>query len=236
MADNARLHLGARCLVTIDIKNFFPSITPSQVRAVFREILNCSPTISYLLTGLTTCRGRLPQGAPTSPLLANLVLSGFDGEIRAVCEQNGIRYSSWVDDLAFSGDSASSVIGPVIATLIKAGFRVSHRKIKSMGPKDRKVLNNLVLGNIITVRKQYRARIRAGIHNLTCGRVPAFEVGAYVEGLKGNIGYLRLFDPGRAAGMLLELGHVYAEVNERNRVPSEASSEAVGPAPETKSR
>ena len=168
---NALLHLGARCLITIDIKNFFPSITPTQVRNVFRKILNCSPTVSYLLTELTTCRGRLPQGSPTSPLLANLVLSSFDHEIRSVCIENEIRYSSWVDDLAFSGNSASHVIGLVVATLMKAGFRVAHRKIKRMGPGDRKLLNNLVLGKFVTVQRQYKGRIRAGIHNLKCGKV-----------------------------------------------------------------
>lgn len=197
--DNARLHFGARCLVTIDIKNFYPSIRPSLVQNVFQKTLNCSASIAYLLTGLTTCRNRLPQGAPTSPLLANLVLASFDGEIRSVCAEHGIRYSSWVDDLAFSGQSPAQVIGPVVSTLIKAGFRVSHRKIERMGTRDRKVLNKLVLGKFITVQKQYRARIRAGIHNLLCSRVPADETGAYIEGLKGNIGYLRLFDPRKAA-------------------------------------
>jgi RNA-directed DNA polymerase len=211
ITDNAQLHLGARWLVTIDIKNFFPSVKPSQVRSVFRKILNCSPDVSYLLTGLTTYRGRLPQGAPTSPLLANLVLSGFDGEIRAVCKRNEIRYSSWVDDLAFSGNTVSSVVGPVIATLIKAGFRVSHRKINRMGPRDRKELNNLVLGKFVTVRKEYRARIRAGVHNLKCGRVPEHEIGAYIEGLRGSIGYLRLFDPSRAAGLQLKLEQARGE-------------------------
>jgi len=209
---NALLHLGARYLVTIDIKNFFPSVTPTQVRNVFRKILNCSPTVSYLLTGLTTCRGRLPQGAPTSPLLANLVLSSFDSKIRCVCKENGIRYSSWVDDLAFSGNSASQVIGLVVATLTKAGFRVSHRKIKRMGPGDRKLLNNLVLGKFVTVQKQYRGRIRAGIHNLRCGKVAADEIGAYVESLNGNINYLRLFDPRRAANLQQQAGSCLCQI------------------------
>ncbi len=212
VTDNARLHLGARCLVTIDIKNFFPSVKPDQVRQVFRKTLNCAADVSYLLTGLTTCRGRLPQGAPTSSLLANLVLSGFDGAIREVCEQNSVRYSSWVDDLAFSGDSVSGVVGPAIATLAKAGFRVSHRKISRMGPMDRKVLNNLVLGKSVTVRKEYRARIRAGVHNLKCGRVPTHEIDAYVEGLRGSIGYVRLFEPRKATALQLSLEQASREL------------------------
>jgi RNA-directed DNA polymerase len=210
--DNAGLHFNARCLVTIDIKNFYPSITPSHVKNVFQKTLNCSGSVAFLLTGLTTCRNRLPQGAPTSPLLANLVLSSFDADIRSVCDEHGIRYSSWVDDLAFSGDSPAQIIGPIIATLMKAGFRVSHRKIKRMGGRDRKVLNKLVLGKFVTVQKQYRARIRAGIHNFKCGKVPIAEAGAYFEGLKGNIGYLRLFDPKKAARLEQRLRDTCAEL------------------------
>ncbi len=211
IVDNARVHLRRKCLVTIDIKNFFPSISPQQIRSVFLETLNCSPEISFLLTGLTTCRDRLPQGAPTSTLLANLVLGTCDHEIRSVCMLNGVAYSSWVDDLAFSGDSATDVIGPVIAALKKAGFGTSHRKIKVMGPGDRKVLNNLVLGRFITVQRQYRSSIRAGIHNLKCGKVRAIEIGAYVEGLRGSINYLRLFEPEKARLLTEELLKVFEE-------------------------
>ena len=198
IGDNARLHLSAPCLVTIDIKNFFPTINPQQVQRVFRNLLNCSPDVSYLLTGLTTCRERLPQGAPTSPLLANLVLSSFDHEIRSICAANEIRYSSWIDDLAFSGKSAREIIGPVISVLMKAGFRVSHQKIKIMGLRDRKILNKLVLGTFITVQKQYKSRIRAGINNLSLGKVGDREVGAYIETLKGSINYVGLFDQKKA--------------------------------------
>jgi hypothetical protein len=198
IGDNAKLHFSAPCLVTIDIKNFFPSINPQQVQRVFRDLLNCSPDVSYLLTGLTTCRGRLPQGAPTSPLLANLVLSSFDHQIRSICEANEVRYSSWIDDLAFSGKSAREIIGPVISVLAKAGFRVSHRKIKIMGLRDRKILNKLVLGTFVTVQKQYKSRIRAGINNLSLEKVGDKEAGAYIETLKGSINYVGLFDPKKA--------------------------------------
>lgn len=74
-----------------------------------------------------------------------------------------------------------------------------------MGPRDRKILNNLVLGKSVNVQKQYKSQIRAGIHNLKYGRVPPREAGAYAEGLRGRIGYLRLFDPRRASAYDLEL-------------------------------
>src|SRR6266849_3357333 len=64
--------------------------------------------------------------------------------------------------------------------------------------KYRKLLNKLVLGKIVTVQKQYRNRIRAGIHNLVCGRVKHRDAGAYVVSLNGSINYLGLFDPKKA--------------------------------------
>jgi RNA-directed DNA polymerase len=206
IVDNARRHLVAKYLATIDIKSFFPSIKPAQVRAVWRKTLNCSPAVAYLMTGLTTYRGRLPQGAPTSTILANLVLSSFDEEIRVVCGARGASYSSWVDDLAFSGDSAPGIVEPVVAVLMKAGFRVSHQKISVMGPGQRKVLNKLVLGRFVTVQKQYISRIRAGIHNLRCGKIATSEMDDYIQSLEGSIGYLRLFDTRKAAKLQKQLG------------------------------
>jgi RNA-directed DNA polymerase len=218
--DNARVHLSARCLVTIDIKNFFPSVNPQQVRAVWRKTLNCSEDVSYLLTGLTTCRDRLPQGSPTSTILANLVLSRFDGEIRAVCKRNAVSYSSWVDDLAFSGDSAPSIITPVIDVLMKSGFSVSHQKIKVMGSGDRKILNNLVLGRFVTVQKPYLSRIRAGINNLRLGRVQPHEIDDYVQRLDGSINYLRLFDSKKAERFQAQLRTSLALQRPQTDLPS----------------
>ena len=100
---------------------------------------------------------------------------------------------------AFSGDSAPRIIGPVIAVLMKAGFRVSHQKLRVMGPGDSKIfLNKLVLGRFVTVQKQYIGRIRAGIHNLKGGKVAAIEVDDYVQSLEGSVNYLRLFYTRRA--------------------------------------
>jgi hypothetical protein len=81
---------------------------------------------------------------------------------------------------------------------MKAGFNVSHQKIKVMGPGKRKILNKLVLGRFVTVQKQYVSRIRAGIHNLKCGKVTTPELDDYAERLEGSIGYLRLFDTEKA--------------------------------------
>jgi hypothetical protein len=73
--DNAELHLNATVLVTLDIRQCFPSITNVQVYQVWRKLLDCSTPVAALLTQLTTFQRRLPQGAATSPLLV-ICLSG----------------------------------------------------------------------------------------------------------------------------------------------------------------
>ncbi len=202
---NARLHFDAPYIVTIDIKNFFPSITPCQVYSVWKNVLNCSPEIAETLTKLTTFRGRLPRGAPTSTLLANLVLADLDLPIRTACEEKQVRYTSWVDDLAFSGKHARDIVSSVIDILRKSGFAVAHAKIKVMGPGDKKTINKLVLGRFITVERAYLERIRAGIHNLAIGKVGASDFGRYILSLEGQINYVGLFDSNKATRLRLAL-------------------------------
>ena len=108
--DNAEYHHGAALLVTIDIKQCFPSITNKHVYAVWSELLGCAPHVAGLLTRLTTFDRHLPQGAATSPMLANLFIWMIDAPIRTACEELGVVYSTWIDDLAFSGERARELI------------------------------------------------------------------------------------------------------------------------------
>jgi RNA-directed DNA polymerase len=107
---NAKKHLGSKVLVTIDVKQFFPSISNVEIYSVWAHMLGCSPKVAGLLTRLTTFERRLPQGAPTSTALANLVLLSCDSAIRGFCGANGITYTSWVDDLALLEWSLASLL------------------------------------------------------------------------------------------------------------------------------
>jgi len=196
--DNVALHSGARVLIKIDIARFFPSITNVHVYRVWAGLLGCSPEISGLLTQLTTFERHLPQGAPSSTLLANLVLYSADGPIRGECERVGIRYSSWIDDLAFSSDDPRPIVPLVVATLRKSGFRISRKKLEIIGPRERKILNGVVLGRRVSVPSERLARVRSGIHKLQEGKVPAAEVDRYVEGLRGGVAQISTIDRAKA--------------------------------------
>ena len=130
---NAQCHQGAKLLVTLDVRQCFPSITNVHVYSVWSNILGCSPAVASLLTKLTTFNRHLPQGAPTSPILANLFIWSVDGQIRDACAELGVEYSTWIDDLAFSGDKARNLIQVVVGALKRSGLRLSHKKIRIMG-------------------------------------------------------------------------------------------------------
>jgi hypothetical protein len=203
--DNVAQHKGSKVLLKIDIARFFPSISNKHVYTVWRELLGCSPRISSLLTKLTTFERHLPQGAPSSTMLANLVLYSSDGPIRFECERLKIRYSTWVDDLAFSSENPRSVVNLVVSSLRKNGFRISRKKLEIMGPGSRKILNGVMLGRQLSVPPDRLARIRSGIHKLRQGRIQGVDVARYVQSLRGSIAQIASVNPIKAKALQQEL-------------------------------
>jgi RNA-directed DNA polymerase len=209
--DNVFMHLNAPCLVTLDIKRFFRRITTFQVFKVWHEVLNCSPRISKLLTQLTTFQRHLPQGAPTSTLLANLVLFSVDRKIRDECAAQGVAYSTWVDDLAFSGANPRTIINVAIECLHVGGFSVSHKKLKLKGPGTRRLLNGVLLNKFSGVLPDRLNQLRSGIHKLTTGEISERQLEKYNRQLQGSIAHVASIDPRKGAKLKGEFLKTIAE-------------------------
>jgi RNA-directed DNA polymerase len=216
LLNNARIHLGSRELVTLDIRNFFPSISNIQVNRVWREVLDCSPRIAAILTKLTTFERHLPQGAPTSTLLANLVLYSVDRDIRDECSRAGVRYSTWVDDLALSGQGTRRIIGAVVGALSKNGFSVSHRKLRVMGPGDSKVLTGLLLGRRPSATQERLSNLRSGIHKLRTGQIPKEFQSTYARSVYGGIHFVASLVPSKGQRLKRDLDHCLTTIKPEN--------------------
>ena len=198
--DNAKHHLNSKLLVTIDVRQCFPSVTSVHIYRVWSDFLGCSPPVAALLTQLTTFNRHLPQGAPTSPLLANLFIWMIDEPIRKLCEELSVVYSTWIDDLAFSGDRARELIEPSISILAKNGLRVKREKIKIMGPTAVRLLTGTRLGSRqVRAPKTKLLRIRSGIHKLRSNLVAPETAERYVLGLVGQIRFIDHLCPVDAA-------------------------------------
>ena len=101
---NAKIHVENKFLLKLDLKDFFPSISINQVINVFKD-LGYSNHVSFFLSAICCVEEHLPQGAPTSPALSNIIARHLDNRLLGLAKKMGYRYTRYADDLAFSGES-----------------------------------------------------------------------------------------------------------------------------------
>lgn len=162
---NAKKHLLSRNLMVVDIKDFFPSVGERQVSKIFRSF-GYTIKVSNRLAALCTYESRLPQGAPTSPALANIAFSPTDEALESLAEQWNCVYTRYADDLAFSGDRffSSKDMKQVAMILRQSGFRINYRKSRILGSGARQVVAGLVVNQSGLPPRVKRRRWRATFH------------------------------------------------------------------------
>ncbi len=125
---NAKRHQGKKYIFTTDLTNFFPSVNHKQVFEMFISF-DFSPTVGRLLTKLTTYKGKLPQGAPTSPIVANLVFVKTGKRLQEIAKEYNLTFTSFVDDLTFSSPTDfKDKIPNILDAVVEDGFKISHKK------------------------------------------------------------------------------------------------------------
>ena len=161
---NAKRHQGKKYIFTTDLKDFFPGITNRMVFAMFRS-QDFSPTIAKMLTQLTTYKGHLPQGAPTSPMMANLVFIKTGDKLAAIAKEHSITFTSFIDDLTFSSARDFKSLTPaLLAIIIGDKFRLSHNKT-NYKTKNPMVTGVMVRNNNVALPKSFKNKL-ANTNNL----------------------------------------------------------------------
>ncbi|WP_271103991.1 reverse transcriptase family protein [Pseudomonas tohonis] len=158
---NASVHLGARCLLKMDLRDFFPSIKINWVINYFSG-LGYADNVAFYLAALCCCDGRLVQGASTSPYLTNILLVGLDRRLSAISKKYGLNYTRYADDLTFSGEYISHrVIGIVSSIVDEYGLSVNEAKTRLQIDKNQKIVTGLsVAGDKLTVPRQYKRKLK----------------------------------------------------------------------------
>lgn len=175
-------------LLKLDLKEFYPSIKRKHVYYTFINI-GYNSDISNLLTNLCVVDNELPQGAVTSPYLANLVCRNLDLRIAGYCNKRNIVYTRYADDLTFSCDDEALLrkIYSMIKKIIEdEGFCLNQKKTVFMTPKTHKVILVVTVNdNLLKVPREMKRYIRAMLH---------YEVvtGNYVmnDKIRGYISYV----------------------------------------------
>lgn len=179
---NAKPHVGRAIVIRLDIRDFFPSISGKRIadalvaRHWSREAAECIAT-------LCTVDGRLPQGAPTSPALSNLVCHRLDARLAGLVKVWGKpdqgedpiwRYTRYADDLTFSASvyhpgSVRGLCACVKRILREEGFHLHASKTKIMRPHHRQIVTGLVVNERINLPRHTRRQLRAVRHRLQTG-------------------------------------------------------------------
>lgn len=162
---NAKPHVASEAVLCVDISDCFPSISSSMVYDVFKKQFGCSPQVAKLLAKLTTYGDRLPQGAPTSSGLCNLVLLDLSVELYKIACDNSLSFTQYIDDLTFSGSELSLVnTKPTILNCIsKFGFKINEKKLKLETRKSRMEVTGLVVNSKVSVRRKYVREVERDI-------------------------------------------------------------------------
>ena len=211
LADNAAPHVGHKYLLKMDITDFFGSITYLQViSAAFPSTLY-PPQIGAMLTGLCCYKEVLPQGAPTSPTLSNIVMRHFDDSIGGWCKQHGIAYTRYCDDLTFSADvPLYHVYVKVKDRLEKMGFTVNERKTHFVTAASRQTVTGLTVNEKVSIPADYKRELRQELHyaikfgladSIRRGYKPFWtmaknpDVRRYYQHLMGKLNYVLQVEP-----------------------------------------
>ena len=202
---NAVPHVGKPVVLKLDILHFFYSIRYSDVkdRAFPAEIY--AENIRVLLAMLCYYKDFLPQGAPSSPAITNILLYDFDESVGAWCDKRGIAYTRYCDDMTFSGDFIpEEVIRLVKAELKKLGFLLNEQKTRIQRSGQQQSVTGIVVNKKVNVSAAYRRKLRQELyycrkfgvteHLSRTGRGMTKE--AYLRHLLGKVNYVLQVCPG----------------------------------------
>ncbi|MCB0576008.1 MAG: RNA-directed DNA polymerase [Saprospiraceae bacterium] len=177
---NARKHIGKPWLLNCDLEDFFHQITAGRVHKLFADApFGFDEEVCDLLVRLTTFRGRCPMGAPTSPVLSNLVFSATDADLTDLARRRGWTYTRYADDLSFSSydpldwDDYTHIQRAVI----RHDYEFNPEKAALFGPDDPKIVTGLLLGTQdVEVPPDFFPQLTDDIHQLAGAMRVQFRV------------------------------------------------------------
>jgi len=199
--DNCKDHVGKKVIYILDIKDFFPSITAKRVSGLFK-FLGYKKRVKFLLTELCTFQKKLPQGAPTSPSISNLICKRMDSRLFGLAKSFNLTYTRYADDMTFSGDNISKKTKVYIKKIIKEeGFNLAKSKERTLTQKNAQKVTGLIVNNKVSIgRKNYKI-LKATIYN--CVRYSACSQNTHQKNnfkkyLYGKVNFLNSIDSKKA--------------------------------------
>ncbi len=146
---NALSHLQAKWVLNIDLSNFFHTVNSRHLGWIFRELFEFPAVLSEQMSSICSCKGVLPMGAPSSPVLANMACLLLDMDLQTYANRCDAIYTRYVDDLTFSFDSMPPLEFTITVRQIvaKHNFQVNETKVKLQSMEQQPEVTGLILKN-----------------------------------------------------------------------------------------
>ncbi len=227
---NASPHTGKRYLLKLDLADFFASIRFSQVYSTLFNTRWFPCQIGVMLTSLCCYQEALPQGAPTSPAISNMVMKNFDEALGSWCEKRQITYTRYCDDMTFSADQPLYTVLQKVRSMLKdTTYELNESKTRFITATRRQSVTGLTVNQKVTVARDYKRDLRQEVHyvlrygpfdtlNHTQKQAPLYEghpsYCKYLDILIGKVRFVLSVEPENrwfreALEGLLEMQHRY---------------------------
>jgi hypothetical protein len=222
----AETHLGKNVVISLDIRDFFPSIKQRDVKELFRLLGVQHEAAATLLSEICTYKMYVPQGALTSPKLSNLIAAATFGPIlKTFSETYGLNLSIYADDVTFSFNEVPTlvdgqemvqkefvrkIINFTKVTLENFGFRLNYDKIKVMRRNNRQWVCGAVVNDKVNLMKRERARLRAIVHNCEMNGITSeagrmdVKVLEFIQKVGGKLNWYRQLNPEKGGPLYLK--------------------------------
>ncbi|RPJ94079.1 RNA-directed DNA polymerase [Rummeliibacillus sp. TYF005] len=171
---NAKIHRNKRFVLNIDLENFFESFHFGRVRGFFIKNHNflLPIEVATVIAQISCYEGKLPQGAPSSPIITNLICEILDYRVSKMAKKYKLNYTRYADDLTFSTNDKNFLrlqtefLKNISKELIRAGFKINEKKTRLQLRDSRQVVTGLVVNKKINVNRIYYKETRAMAHQL----------------------------------------------------------------------
>ena len=200
---NARIHRNKRFVLNLDLENFFDCFHFGRVQGYFEKnnYFKLPHDVAVILAQLTCYQGRLPQGAPSSPIITNLICQSLDTYLLRVAKKYKLDYTRYADDLTFSTNDRHFVenqeefLAEANAAIKRAGFSINEKKTRLQFKDSRQEVTGLIVNKKLNVNHSYVHKTRAMAHQLyTTGEYLIDGVPGTLKQLEGRFSFIDQLD------------------------------------------
>lgn len=168
IVSNASPHCNKAIVLNMDLKDFFSTISAKQVKnTLVNSPFDLSEELAITVALLGTFEKKLPTGAPTSPVLSNIVCYHLDRQLEEYCSSCELTYTRYADDLTFSSNSKipNRFISELNRIITSFGFELNEHKFRLQSSASKQIVTGLVVNKKVNVDRRYLRRLRAILYS-----------------------------------------------------------------------